>query len=394
MKMKVDGPIDKFKARLVIQGFRQKEEIDYFDTYAPFARISTIRLLIALEATHNLVTHQTDVKTTFLNRDLEDKIYMKQQEGFVMLGKCVYCKFDESSKRVIICLYDDDMLIFGTDQNQVDKTKEFLSSNFSMNDMGEADVILGIRIQREKRVLRLHNLTTLRKFSKSLTVKVVVRTRPNIAYAIGKLSRFTSNPSNHHFSTPMETGIKLVRHMGKPVNQLEYSRAIGCLMYAMTSTRSDIAYAIGKLSRFTSNPSNHHCGGAISWASKKQTCITNSTMESEFVALTAARKETEWLRNLIYEIPLWPKPIYPISMHYDSVVTLAKAYSQIYNGNSRHLDHLTKGLAQDLVHKSAIGMGLKCKTKGTTYVSMKFRHFKKLGLDFLYAHEGYGHKAL
>ncbi|GKB22313.1 hypothetical protein Tco_0856236 [Tanacetum coccineum] len=270
-------------------------------------------------------------------------------------------------------------------------------------------------------------------------------------------------------------GIKLMPHVGKPVNQLEYSRAIGCLMYAMTSTRPDIAYAVGKLSRFTSNPSNHHWeaitrvfrylkktmnyglsyvgfpsviegysdaswitnsedhtsttgwvfllgGGAISWASKKQTCITDSTMESEFVALAAAGKEAEWLRNLIYEIPLWPKPISPISIHCDSAATLAKAYSQIYNGKSRHLgvrhsmvrelitngvisvdfvrsqqnlaDHLTKGLARDLVHKSAIGMGLKCKTKRTTYVSMECRRFKKLGLGFLYAHEGYGRKAL
>ncbi|GJS53662.1 hypothetical protein Tco_0627024 [Tanacetum coccineum] len=135
-------------------------------------------------------------------------------------------------------------------------------------------------------------------------------------------------------STPMEAGIKLMPNVGKPMNQLEYSRAIGCLMYAMTSTRPDIAYAVGKLSRFTSNPSNHHWeaitrvfrsysttgwvfllgGGAISWASKKQTCITDSTMESEFVALAALGKEAEWLRNLIYEIPLWPKPISPISI--------------------------------------------------------------------------------
>ncbi|GJV66176.1 zinc finger, CCHC-type containing protein, partial [Tanacetum coccineum] len=162
--------------------------------------------------------------------------------------------------------------------------------------------------------------------------------------------------------------------------------------------------------------------GAISWAYKKQTCITDSTMESEFVALAAAGKEAEWLRNLICEIPLWPKPISPISMHYDSAATLAKAYRQNYNGKSRHLgvrhsmvrelitngvisvdfvrsqqnlaDHLTKGLARDLVHKSAIKMGLKCKTKRTTYVSMECRRFKKLGLGFLYAHEVYGHKAL
>ncbi|GKC86054.1 zinc finger, CCHC-type containing protein [Tanacetum coccineum] len=62
-KLKVDGTIEKFKARLVIQGFKQKSGIDYFDTYAPVARISTIRLLIAMASIHNLIIHQMDVKT-------------------------------------------------------------------------------------------------------------------------------------------------------------------------------------------------------------------------------------------------------------------------------------------------------------------------------------------
>ncbi|XP_057426375.1 secreted RxLR effector protein 161-like [Lotus japonicus] len=141
----------------------------------------------------------------------------------------------------------------------------------------------------------------------------------------------------------MDPSEKLMPNTSKPVDQLEYSRAIGSLMYAMISTRPDIAFAVGKLSRFTSNPSRHHWhaitrvfkylkgtmnyglsyvgfpsvlegysdaswinnvedsfstsgwvfllgGGAISWASKKQTCITSSTMESEFVALAAAGK--------------------------------------------------------------------------------------------------------
>ncbi|GJV24460.1 hypothetical protein Tco_1377155 [Tanacetum coccineum] len=78
-------------------------------------------------------------------------------------------------------------------------------------------------------------------------------------------------------------------------------------------------------------------GGANSWASKKQTCITGSTMASEFVALAAAGKEAEWLRNLIHEIPIWPKPISLISIHCDRAATLAKAYSQMYNGKSRHV---------------------------------------------------------
>ncbi|GJZ80053.1 zinc finger, CCHC-type containing protein [Tanacetum coccineum] len=215
-KIEVNGTIDKFKARLVIQGFRQKEGIDYFDTYAPVARITTIRLLLALTAIYNLVIHQMDVKTTFLNGDLEEEVYMKQPKGFVM-------------------------------------------------------------------------------------------------------------PDCSLVSTPMDMVEKLKLNAGKHVDQLEYLRAIGCLMYDTTSTRPNIAYAVGRLSR------------AISWASKKQTCITGSTIESEFVALDVVGKEAEWLRNLIHEIPIWPKPISPISIHCDSAATLAKAYSQIYNSKSRYL---------------------------------------------------------
>nr|GEV32680.1 zinc finger, CCHC-type [Tanacetum cinerariifolium] len=128
-------------------------------------------------------------------------------------------------------------------------------------------------------------------------------------------------------------------------------------------------------------------GGSISWASKKQTCITSSTMKSKFMALAAVGKEAKWLRNLILEILLWSKPIAPISIHCDSVATLATAYIQMYNEKSRHLgvkhsmicgliingivsikfvrsqqnlaDHLTNELARDLVIKYVEGMGLK-----------------------------------
>nr|KAJ0219165.1 hypothetical protein LSAT_V11C300121660 [Lactuca sativa] len=96
-KMKVDGTIDKYKSKLVVQGFRKNEGIDFFDTYAPVARISTIILLLALVAIHNLLIHQMDVKTAFLNGDLDEEIYMKQPEGFVMLGnKHKLCKLKKS----------------------------------------------------------------------------------------------------------------------------------------------------------------------------------------------------------------------------------------------------------------------------------------------------------
>ncbi|KAL0308816.1 UNVERIFIED_CONTAM: Retrovirus-related Pol polyprotein from transposon TNT 1-94 [Sesamum radiatum] len=85
-KMKVDGTIEKFKARLVIQTFRQRPGIDYFDTYTPIARILTIRLLIDLASIHNLLIHQMDVKIVFLNGDLDEEVYLKQPEGFIMPG--------------------------------------------------------------------------------------------------------------------------------------------------------------------------------------------------------------------------------------------------------------------------------------------------------------------
>ncbi|GJY51853.1 zinc finger, CCHC-type containing protein, partial [Tanacetum coccineum] len=191
--------------------------IDYFDTYAPVARISTIRLLTVMASIHNLIFNQMDVKTTFLNGELEEEVYMNQPQGFVMPGnenkvckliKSLYGlkqapkKFDETGKRVIICLYVDDMLIFGTNQVQVDLTKEFLSSRFSMKDIGEADVIL--------------------------------------------------------VSTPMDTSEKLMPNNGQALSKLEYSRVIGCLIYVRSCTRPDIAFVVGKLSRYTSNPGTQH----------------------------------------------------------------------------------------------------------------------------------------
>ena len=86
-KMKDDGTIDKYKARLVVKGFRQREGLDYFDTYSPVTRITSIRMLITLAALYGLQIHQMDVKTTFLNGDLEEEIYKNQHEGFVVPEK-------------------------------------------------------------------------------------------------------------------------------------------------------------------------------------------------------------------------------------------------------------------------------------------------------------------
>nr|GEV99465.1 calcineurin B-like protein 4 [Tanacetum cinerariifolium] len=84
-KMKDDGTIDKYKARLVIKGFRQHEGLYYFDTYSPVMRITSIRMVLAIVALRNLEVYQMDVKLEFLSRDLYEEIYMNKQEDFIAL---------------------------------------------------------------------------------------------------------------------------------------------------------------------------------------------------------------------------------------------------------------------------------------------------------------------
>ena len=455
--MKVDGSIDKNKAILVIKGYKQKEGLDYFDTYSPVTRITSIRMILAIAALQNLEVHQMDVKTAFLNGVLDEEIYMEKPEGFSAPGqekkvcrlvkslyglkqtpkqwhgkfdramvangfrinecdKCVYVKNTENGY-IILCLYVDDMLIVGSDDDIIKSTKRMLNSSFDMKDMRLADVILGIKISKSSNGLIL---------SQSHYVDKI-------------LEKFNKNDSGV-CKTPVDLNLHLSKNKSESVSQLEYSRVIGSLMYLMSCTRPDIAYAVSKLSRYTSNPGSDHWkgitrvlrylrytrsyglhytrypavlegysdanwisdmkdtkstsgyvftlgGAAVSWKSSKQTCISRSTMESEFIALDKCGEEAEWLRHFLEDIPLWPRPVPAICIHCDSQSAIGSVQSNMYNGKSRHIrrrhntirlllstgvisidyvrskdniaDPLTKGLNRELVDKSSRGMGLK-----------------------------------
>ena len=185
-----NGEIVKYKARWVAQGFAQKYGIDYNETFAPVARFDSIRALLALVAHHDWELHQMDVKSAYLNGDLEEELYMKQPTGFVAPGTegmvcrlnkslyglkqagrtwnkridvelkahgfapidadpCVYA-YKRGSVVLIISLYVDDLLLASDSLQELNKVKVELQACFDMEDMGEASYALGIKIARDR----------------------------------------------------------------------------------------------------------------------------------------------------------------------------------------------------------------------------------------------------
>lgn len=400
-----------------------------------------------------------DVKTAFLNGELDEEIYMNQPDGFVIKGhegkvckllkslyglkqapkqwhekfdktltsagfvvneadKCVYYRHG-GGEGVILCLYVDDILIFGTNLKVIEEFKTFLSKCFDMKDLGVVDVILNIKLVRgdngEITLLQSHYVEKI-------------------------LSRFgyaDCKPS----PTPYDPSVLLRKNHRIGRDQLRYSQIIGSLMYLASATRPDISFAVSKLSRFNKNPGDDHWsalervmrylkgtmgygihytgypkvlegysdsnwisdvdelkatsgyvftlgGGAVSWKSCKQTILTRSTMEAELSALDTSTVEADWLRELLMDLPIVEKPIPAILMNCDNQTVTVKVNSSKDNmKSSRHVrrrlksvramrnsgiialgyiptaknlaDPFTKGLSRNVIESASREMGLR-----------------------------------
>ncbi|KAK9036766.1 hypothetical protein V6N11_021694 [Hibiscus sabdariffa] len=283
-KTDMDGNVQTYKGRLVAKGFRQIHGVDYDETFSLVAMFKSIRILLAVASFHDYEIWQMDVKTAFLNGKLEEDVYMTQPEGFVTpenAGKvcklqrsiyglkqasrswnihfnegiqefgfirnedepCVYKKFSGSIVSFLI-LYVDDILIIGNDIPNLQSIKNWLSSCFSMKDLGDEAYILGVKIYRDRsrRLLGLSQSTYLDKV----------------------LKRFSMEESKSGF-LPMRHGISLPKEMcpstpqeKERMSQIPYASAIGSIMYAMICTRPDLSYALSMTSLYQANPGKGH----------------------------------------------------------------------------------------------------------------------------------------
>src|SRR4051795_152072 len=207
-KTDADGNVIVYKARLVAKGFRQIQGVDYDETFSPVAKLKSVRIMLAIVAYYDYEIWQMDVKTAFLNGDIDEELYMMQPKGFVdpidankvcklqrsiyglkqasrswnqhfdrviksfgfiqTYGEaCIYKKVSGSSVAFLI-LYVDDILLIGNDVDLLNSVKEYLNNSFSMKDLGEAAYILGIKIYRDrsKRLISLSQSTYLDKVLK------------------------------------------------------------------------------------------------------------------------------------------------------------------------------------------------------------------------------------
>jgi len=457
VKKSADGKTVRHKARLCAKGFEQRQGVDYESTYAPVATLTTVRLLLSLAAKLKMSVHHLDVKTAFLNSDLDEDVYMQQPEGFTLddsddlvckLIRAIYGLkqasrqwyreldaflmslrarksggdstlywFEVNGAVVLLVVYVDDILIASKSDDSLAWLKETLMGKYEMTDMGPVSLMLGIEIETTENGTRMHQSGFIQEI-------------------LAETDMDKCNPTK----APMEHGLQL-RKAGPsetPLNQDKYRRVLGQLQYLVSGTRPDLAFCVSYLSRFCQCPLPDHwaalkrvlrylCGTAkmgiffaagdtgmeltgysdadwagdrldrksmsgflffvgmhlVSWGSKKQDCVSLSTMEAEYVALARAVQEMLWLRKL--SVPkVWS--VKQPTLFVDNQSAQAFASGTAESNQSKHID-LRYHFVRDLMEKKEMKIEYKPTDEMTADIMtkalgpIKFVHFRNGMMD-------------
>ena len=277
-KFKANGDIERHKARLVAKGYTQTEGLDYFDTFSPVAKMTSLRVLLSIAAAKNWHLHQLDVNNAFLHGDLNEEVYMELPQGFLSSQPNLVCKLQKSlyglkqasrqwysklsttllsygyrhstsdhslffkasvSSFTAILVYVDDVIITGNDMTEINTVKQQLDAKFSIKDLGELRYFLGLELARSKDGIFLCQ----RKFALEL---------------LEDSGYLACKPA----SSPMDPSLKLSKDKGTSIpDPTSYRQLIGRLQY-LTTTRPDISFVTQQLSQFLADPKDIHLQAA------------------------------------------------------------------------------------------------------------------------------------
>ncbi|GJT28799.1 retrovirus-related pol polyprotein from transposon TNT 1-94 [Tanacetum coccineum] len=361
-KLDENGVVSRNKARLVAQGYNQQEGIDFDETYAPVARLESIRILLAYACAHDFKLFQMDVKSAFLNGFINEEVYVAQPPGFVdfekpnhvfKLKKALYglkqapkAWYDrlkaflidhmytmglvdntlftkkKDSHIIIVQIYVDDIIFGSTCQDLYDDFSKIMHDEFEMSMMGELNFYFGLQIkQLEDGIF----------FNQSKYVKEMLK----------KFGLENAKP----IKTPMSSETKLTRdEEGEPIDDTKYRGMIGSLLY-LTASRPDIMFSVCLCARFQEAPKTSHLEAvkrifryikgtshlglwypkgtslepiiyvdsdhAGDYMSKKQTALAISTTEAEYVSAGKACQQALWMKQALvdYEVKLNDVPV-------------------------------------------------------------------------------------
>ena len=281
-KIGQDGKVEKYKCRLVAQGFWQVEGVHYTEKYSPTPSAASIRMLLATAAAKGGELRHFDAEQAFLKADIDEEIYIEIPEefqkfpgavgrlnkaiyGFVQAGRCwnnkfcddmtaigfeqakvdpcVFRKVVDGEAEMVVVVHVDDILAHAKDQATMNRFAAELGRKFKLKDMGEAEYYMGCHITRNRKARKL-------KFDQHLYVESMVK-----RFNVKKEAKI-----------PAASGVQTLSKVDEPQNPEEkeemkmfpYREAVGALMWAATMARPDIACAVRAVARFCKNPGLAH----------------------------------------------------------------------------------------------------------------------------------------